>query len=410
MKKFSLLAVCSLLMAATLTAQNVGINTTNPIEKLHINNGNLLISGPSFVGDAPAVIGGLAAGTKFLWINNRAALRAGRQFINEWGEDSIGAYSIAFGSNVNVFGNAGAAFGAGNRVGYYGFAAGYKNLALGDAAVGIGENNRIEGRGGSMAVGENNISKSYAATVVGRYNDTTGMNSPASPSSTNPLFIVGNGTANDQRSNALVVRANGNVGIGVPAPFATLDIMGPSSQQQLRLRSTTNDFVRIRMFNAVNTLPYWDIASITHASQSASAYMNFFYSQSGNTGLNVLSLQGNGNAILAGTLTQNSDARLKKDITRIEDPMDAISQVSGYHYQWKDEARETGTQTGLLAQEVEKVMPELVKTDDKGVKSVNYNGLIPYMLEALKAQQSTIAGQQQQIEVLKTLVEQLMKK
>jgi hypothetical protein len=254
-----------------------------------------------------------------------------------------------------------------------------------------------------MAVGENNISKFYAAIVVGRYNDTTGMNSPASPSSIKPLFIVGNGTANNQRSNALVVRANGNVAIGVPAPSATLDIMGPSSLQQLRLRSTTNDFVRIRLSNAVKSLPYWDIASITHASQSPSAYMNFFYSQSGNTGLNVLSLQGNGNATLAGTLTQNRDARLKKNIARIEGLMDAISQLSGYHYQWKYEARETGKQTGLLAQEVEKVLPQLVETDEHGMKSVNYNGLIPYLLEGAKEQPK-------QIEELKKLVEQLVKK
>lgn len=114
---------------------------------MHLHYGNLLITGPPFVGDDSALIGANTAGTKVLWISNRAALRAGRQFSNEWGEDSIGAYSIAIGSDVNVFGTAGAAFGAGNRVGYYPFAAGYKNLALGDDAVGLGEFNRIEGRG-----------------------------------------------------------------------------------------------------------------------------------------------------------------------------------------------------------------------------------------------------------------------
>lgn len=404
MKQTLLIVASFFLIATTLNAQHIGINTSSPLEKLHLHNGNLLITGPAFVLDEPADINHQTPGTKFLWIGNRAALRAGRLIGNEWAADSIGAYSFAFGAGVNAFGYAAAAFGAGNRVGYYGFAAGYKNMALADEAVAFGSNNRVEGRGGSLLVGEGNISKSYATTIVGRYNDTTGMISSGVPSSTNPLFVVGNGTANDMRSSAFVVRANGNVGIGVPAPFAMLDIMGPSSQQQLRLRSTTNDFVRVRMFNAVNSVPFWDMASITHASQSPNAYMNFFYSQTGNGGLNVLSLQGNGNATLAGFLTQNSDARLKKNIARIENPIDAISQLSGYHYQWKDETRETGTQTGLLAQEVEKVMPELVKTDEKGVKSVNYSGLIPYMLEALKAQQAIVTQQQQQIETLKTLI------
>jgi hypothetical protein len=405
------LSLLTLLLVSSviLLAQRVGINTTSPVERLHINNGNLLITGPSFIGEEPAELGSTTPGTKFLWISNRAALRAGRLMGNEWGADSIGAYSFAFGQNVNVSGYAGAAFGAGNRVGNYGFAAGYENMAIADDAVAFGEYNRVAGRGGSFVVGENNISKSYALTVVGRFNDTTGMNSGSVPNATNPLFVVGNGTANNQRSSAFVVRANGNVGIGVPSPAATLDIMGPSSLQQLRLRSTTSDFVRIRMFNAAHSIPFWDIASITHPSTSPGAYMNFFYSQTGGTGINVLSLQGNGNATLAGVLTQNSDERLKKNISQLSNVLPLLHQLGGYHYQWKDEEREQNIQTGLLAQEVEKVMPELVKTDDKGVKSVNYIGIIPYILEGAKEQQAVITKQQQQINDLKRMIEQLNK-
>lgn len=398
----TVLITCLLMALATKNnAQNVGINTTTPLEKFHMNNGNLLISGPGFIGDGQAEIGSNAIGTKFLWISNRSALRAGRLLGNEWGPDSIGAYSFAFGSNVNAPGYASAAFGAGNRTGYYAFAAGYGNMALADDATAFGQFNRVEGRGGSLVVGENNIGKSYALTVVGRYNDTTGMSIPGSPNSTNPLFVVGNGTANNQRSSAMVVRANGNVGIGVSTPGATLDIMGPSNLQQIRLRSTTNDFVRIRMFNAVNSVPFWDIASITHASLSPNAYMNFFYSASGGTGINVLSLRGNGNATLAGTLTENSDARLKKNISNINNPMEALKQLNGYHYNWKDDWRDNSLQTGLMAQEVEKVMPELVKEDEKGIKSVNYNGLIPYLLEAVKTLNEDNNTMRKEIEQLK---------
>jgi hypothetical protein len=399
----TVLITCLLMALATKNnAQNVGINTTSPLEKFHMNNGNLLITGPSFIGNDQASIGSNAAGTKFLWINNRAALRAGRLFSNEWGADSIGAYSFAFGTNVNAPGYASAAFGAGNRTGYYAFAAGYGNMALADDAVAFGEYNRIEGRGGSLVVGENNISKSYALTVVGRYNDTTGMSSSNTPATNNPLFMVGNGTANNQRSNAMVVRANGMVGIGVSTPNATLDIMGPSSLQQLRLRSTTNDFVRIRMFNAVNTVPFWDIASITHASLSPNAYMNFFYSASGGSGLNVLSLQGNGNATLAGVLTQNSDARLKKNIRQLDNVLPLLQELNGYKYNWKDDWREQDTQTGLLAQEVEKVLPGLVKEDNNGIKSVNYTGLIPYLLEAIKTLGNENITMRKEIDQLKS--------
>jgi hypothetical protein len=393
----------TLLLANSIlsVAQGIGINTSSPLEKLHINNGNLLITGPTFVGSDPAEIGSSAPGTKLLWISNRGALRAGRLLNSEWGEDSIGAYSFAFGTDVNAGGYASAVFGAGNRTGYYAFAAGYKNSALADDATAFGEYNRVDGRGGSLVAGSNNISKSFAAAVVGRFNDTSAMTGANNAATNNPLFVVGNGTADNQRSNAMSVMANGRVGIGVSNPGATLDISGPSSLQQLRLRSTGNDYVRIRMFNAVNSVPFWDIASITHPNTSPSALMNFFYSSSGGSGLNVLSLQGNGNATLAGVLTQNSDERLKQNITRLDNVLPLLQQLGGYHYQWKDEGRDKATQTGLLAQEVEKVMPELVRQDEKGVMSVNYTGLVPYLVEAVKilhAQNEEINKKIQQLE------------
>jgi hypothetical protein len=91
-----------------------------------------------------------------------------------------------------------------------------------------------------------------------------------------------------------------------------------------------------------------------------------------------------------------------------------LEKLNGYHYHWKDETWDASLQTGLLAQEVEKVLPELVKTDDKGMKSVNYMGLNPYLLEATKEQQAIILKQQStmlqlqtQLNDLKKLVEQL---
>jgi hypothetical protein len=90
--------------------------------------------------------------------------------------------------------------------------------------------------------------------------------------------------------------------------------------------------------------------------------------------------------------------------------MPLLEKLNGYQYHWKDETWDTALQTGLLAQEVEKVLPELVKTDDKGMKSVNYIGLMPYMPEAIKMQQATNATQQMQIEELKKMVENFLKK
>jgi hypothetical protein len=80
--------------------------------------------------------------------------------------------------------------------------------------------------------------------------------------------------------------------------------------------------------------------------------------------------------------------------------MQALHLISGYRYQWKDQSRDSSTQIGLLAQEVQKAFPELVKEDDKGVLSVNYTGLIPVMIDAIKEQDKKINALEKQVQLL----------
>lgn len=64
--------------------------------------------------------------------------------------------------------------------------------------------------------------------------------------------------------------------------------------------------------------------------------------------------------------------------------------INGYRYNWKDPEKDKTLQVGLLAQEIEKVMPELVIENNDGIKSVNYAGMIPVLIEAFKEQQLEI--------------------
>ena len=118
---------------------------------------------------------------------------------------------------------------------------------------------------------------------------------------------------------------------------------------------------------------------------------------------NLLTLIGTGDAVLVGTLTQLSDIRFKKNISSIEGVLTKINQLRGVTYNWKDNTKDTAQQIGFIAQEVEKVFPQLVKTDEKGMKSVAYSNMVPVLLEAIKEQQ-------QQIDELKKMIEQLAKK
>ncbi|MDR0233098.1 MAG: tail fiber domain-containing protein [Dysgonamonadaceae bacterium] len=112
-----------------------------------------------------------------------------------------------------------------------------------------------------------------------------------------------------------------------------------------------------------------------------------------------------GDAHCAAGIWASSDERWKKDIVTISDPISIIEQLRGTSYKFRtdefpNKGFNEGTQLGVIAQEVEKVLPELVKEDSEGFKSVNYDGLIPVLIEGLKAQQT-------QIELLLKINEQL---
>lgn len=101
-----------------------------------------------------------------------------------------------------------------------------------------------------------------------------------------------------------------------------------------------------------------------------------------------------GDIYAAGDIIGLSDEKYKKDLKRIENPIEKIKQVSGYTYTRID----TGNrQTGVIAQELEKVLPEAVQTDGNGDKSVAYGNVIGLLIECIK-------DQQKQIDELRALV------
>jgi hypothetical protein len=101
-------------------------------------------------------------------------------------------------------------------------------------------------------------------------------------------------------------------------------------------------------------------------------------------GQKVFEVSSTGSATLTGTLTQNSDITLKKNVTTLNSSLNVVSQLRGVNFEWKDESREEGKQVGFIAQEVEKVIPEVVKTDENGIKSVGYANIVPVLVEAIK--------------------------
>ncbi len=100
--------------------------------------------------------------------------------------------------------------------------------------------------------------------------------------------------------------------------------------------------------------------------------------------------------------TNVSDARYKTNIQTIQNPLQKVLQLQGKTYKfdtekWKDKGFPAGTQYGVIAQEVEKIVPEVVTTNAEGYKGVNYDALVPLLIEAIKAQQAQIDELKKQI-------------
>jgi hypothetical protein len=89
--------------------------------------------------------------------------------------------------------------------------------------------------------------------------------------------------------------------------------------------------------------------------------------------------------VTATDFNSTSDISLKDNIQTIANPLDKIIKLNGVTFNWKENKKPS---IGVIAQEVEKVFPSLVKTAEN--KSVNYNGLVGVLIEAVKEQQKQI--------------------
>ena len=176
----------------------------------------------------------------------------------------------------------------------------------------------------STAMGYSTTASDYGSLVIGQYNSSGSSvtNIATSFNTENTAFVIGNGTANDSRSDALTV-----------------------------------------LFDGTTTI--------------------------------------------AGDLSINSDARLKANIISLGSTLAKLLQIDGKTYTMKKDKNKK-QKIGVLAQDIEKVFPELV-SESNGVKSVNYQGLVPVLINALKEQDSKMKEQDNKMNEQEARIERLEK-
>ena len=181
-----------------------------------------------------------------------------------------------------------------------------------------------------------------------------------------------NGSTN-AGNNKLFLSDYGQVGIGCGNPLtAKLQVKG----QNILLQTPYQNCSSLN-FDVTTTNPRIEpTTTVTFFKADHSNYANIQY----------------------GTAYQSSDSTLKTNIKRIEgDVLSKVCKLDGYTYNWKSD-KDGQLQVGFIAQEVEKVFPELVETiDSSNMKLMSYIGMIPYLLEAIKAQQVQIEDLKEQL-------------
>lgn len=192
--------------------------------------------------------------------------------------------------------------------------------------------------------------------------------------------ISGTGAASQQ----MIINSSGYVGIGTTSPVGLLDVHQSAVGVPLLVEGTDP---RVALVDTSVT-PFTTTGSPEWFIDNDDDLFRIARQPNLSTGgVAMLSITNVGNATLVGTLTQNSDIRLKENIETIPESLKKISEIRGVTYYWKDRKnRDNNRQMGVIAQEVEKVFPEAVTEDKKtGTKSVAYTSLVAPLIEAVKS-------------------------
>ncbi|MBU95121.1 MAG: hypothetical protein CL669_06025 [Balneola sp.] len=125
-----------------------------------------------------------------------------------------------------------------------------------------------------------------------------------------------------------------------------------------------------------------------------------------------------GDILATGDITafyNSSDKNLKTNIETIENPIEILKNIRGVRFNWNEDAKAINEnvdlekkELGVIAQEVEEEIPEIMKEGLSGYKAVRYEKLTPLLIEGMKKQQEQIDRQQKEIDELKELVKQLL--
>jgi hypothetical protein len=196
---------------------------------------------------------------------------------------------------------------------------------------------------------------------------------------------VGSGT------ERMRITSTGNVGIGTNSPLDKLHVQESATSGSIRLGGGNGAGNARMFFYAHATDAYIDMYG-NNQYLPFKIYCNPLSLMGGNVSINYAGDAGyrlyvSGTIYATSNITANSDLTLKKNLEIITNPIDKLMSLNGYLYQWKENDE---YQYGVIAQEVEKILPYAVSSGKNGIKGVAYNQITPLLIEGFKSHESEI--------------------
>ncbi|MCP4746646.1 MAG: tail fiber domain-containing protein [Desulfobacteraceae bacterium] len=228
------------------------------------------------------------------------------------------------------------------------------------------------------------------------------------------VFVNKNGKNESEVS--LAIKGNGNIGIGTLDPSEKLELKDGGLQlngsygigfngEIPYYDNVTLDAARIYFLNGFggtnNDFLVIEKTDMNEDQETPDGGIVFVNKNGKNESEVSLAIRGDGNVGIgkidpddkldvAGYVRANgtrlsSDARWKENIEPLDNALEIVAQLRGVSYDWVDPSRGESRQIGVIAQEVEKVLPQVVHTGSQGYKSVEYSKLVAPLIEAVKA-------------------------
>jgi hypothetical protein len=417
---------------------NIGIGTTVPFGKLNVKDGTVIFEGTT--GSAPAI----GTGTRLMWIPAKHAFRAGTANNDEWDNSNIGSYSMGLGQNALASGFASVSIGDLNEAsGSYSVSIGSDNEVTKQYALALGHDNNVYGEY-SVAIGLGNYTDTTFAVAIGNNNWALGRGSFAIGNSifvdAKRAFALGTGDTtgynlHNDIANSLIIGFNAkpilfvgglseSVGIGTTIPSEMLHLENKSSGERcfikiwashstnfgeagIRIETPQNRWHFRMDDDANNNIP--DGALGLRSQDGATEVMT--WNENGNIGIGItsptlkLSVNGNANKASGGTSWATwSDARMKTNVKPIYNALDKITSLRGVTFEWIDKENfDENIHMGVIAQEVEQVIPEWIITTENGYKMFQpegFEGIIVEAIKQLKAENDSLKNEIEQLKIM----------